>query len=157
MAECLPIAFGQGGGASYEYDGDGLRIQKVDVAGTINHVHDLNRPYSHVIAEADANGTFGAEYVWGHDGDLLQMKRGGQVYYYLHDALGSVRALTNAAGQVVNRYDYFAYRATVEADLRFAICDLRFAISTLSVSFFAGLFFQHGGQQSDETRKTPPP
>jgi hypothetical protein len=85
------------------------------------------------------------------------MKRGGQVYYYLHDALGSVRAVTNAAGQVVNRYDYFAYRATVEADLRFAICDLRFAISTLSVSFFAGLFFQHGGQQSDETRKTPPP
>jgi uncharacterized protein RhaS with RHS repeats len=44
------IAFGQGGGASYEYDGDGLRIQKVDIAGTINHVHDLNRPYSHVRA-----------------------------------------------------------------------------------------------------------
>jgi RHS repeat-associated protein len=68
-----------------------------------------------MIAEADANGTFGAEYVWGHDGDLLRMTRGGAHYFYLHDALGSVRAVTDSNGTIVNRYDYFAYGATVDA------------------------------------------
>src|SRR5690606_14933309 len=38
---------------------------------------------------------------------------GESVYHYLHDVLGSVVALTNAAGQVVERYTYDPYGKTV--------------------------------------------
>ncbi len=37
------------------------------------------------------------------------MERSGQSYFYQTDFLGSVRKLTNAAGTVVNSYDYDAF------------------------------------------------
>ncbi len=37
------------------------------------------------------------------------MTRGGQTYYYFYDGLGSVSDLTNAAGEVVESYQYDVY------------------------------------------------
>ena len=39
----------------------------------------------------------------------LVLERGGQSYFYHRDFLGSIRSLTDAAGMVVNEYDYDAY------------------------------------------------
>ncbi len=39
-----------------------------------------------------------------------------EVLHYLHDVLGSVVALTNASGDVVERYDYDPYGKTYITD-----------------------------------------
>lgn len=52
-----------------------------------------------------------ASYVWGerNSDDIVAMSRGGQTYYYHTDRLGSVVALTNSSGAIVERYSYDAY------------------------------------------------
>src|SRR5207247_6712093 len=78
------------------------------------------------LEEQDAAGNTLATYVWGGDGSspqeiwrktrcgeepspplfLLSMRRGGADYYYVADDLQNVLALTDAAGNVVERSDY---------------------------------------------------
>jgi len=45
----------------------------------------------------------------GPDGELISERIGGATYYYLYDGLGSVVALTNSSGTVVNSYRYDPY------------------------------------------------
>ncbi len=53
-----------------------------------------------------------ASYVYGSFIDeILQMQRGGQFYYYHHNELGTVSAITDASGSAVERYTYDAYGA----------------------------------------------
>ena len=82
--------------ASYNYDADGLLA---------------SLEWSHAesgLAEPVADGTF--LYVNGPDGlPLEQVSAAGTVRYYHHDALGSTRALTTAAGVVAGTYDYDPY------------------------------------------------
>ncbi len=72
-----------------------------------NYVHDLDR----VIAEYDGNtGNLLRRYVYGPGIDEpIVLQTGGATYTYHFDGLGSVTALTNAAGQVVEQYRYGAY------------------------------------------------
>ncbi len=71
--------------------------------------------------------TLSREYIWGadfpepvamidhtSDGDVAAGTP--EVLHFLHDALGSVVALTNAAGEVVERYDYDPYGKTYITD-----------------------------------------
>ncbi|MBK9337908.1 MAG: hypothetical protein IPM98_15720 [Lewinellaceae bacterium] len=51
-----------------------------------------------------------ATYIFGTGLDeVLTMQRGGQIYYYHTNALGSVTQITNTAGAVVEQYEYDAY------------------------------------------------
>jgi RHS repeat-associated protein len=45
-------------------------------------------------------------YIRNPDGGLLSLRNGSSSYYYLFDRLGSVVALTDSAGNPVNRYFY---------------------------------------------------
>ena len=63
-----------------------------------------------IALEFDGAGALLARYSHGDRVDQpLTMERGGQSYFYHTDHLGSIRLVTDAAGAVVNSYDYDAY------------------------------------------------
>ncbi len=95
------------GGIAYKYDPLGRRIEK-NVSGTITrYFFDGSR----VIEERDGSDVVVATYVFGiWIDEILTMERGGNTYYYYHqNSLGSVAAVTDSAGVVVERYEYDAY------------------------------------------------
>lgn len=47
---------------------------------------------------------------------MSETTAGGGTYYYLHDALGSVMALTDSSGRIVNNYDYDPYGNAVSTN-----------------------------------------
>lgn len=57
------------------------------------------------------NTSANASYAWGRD--LVSQTRAGATSYYVHDGLGSTRALTNAAAAVTDTLDYAAYGKVV--------------------------------------------
>lgn len=102
---------------------------------TYCHLPGLARRCALPIAEygitADGVGGYIAaidrEFIWGarfpepvamiDHTDLGDAPAGvAEVLHYLHDALGSVIALTNTNGQVVERYDYDPYGTTYIED-----------------------------------------
>ena len=52
-------------------------------------------------------------YTRAANGDLLGFRRNNARYYTLYDGLGSVAAVTDANGAVVNRYSYDPYGNTL--------------------------------------------
>jgi RHS repeat-associated protein len=103
---------GPGGSVTtYRYDAVGRRIEK-NVGGQI-----ARYVYNGVNIRLEYNGAnqLAARYTHGDGVDeVLTMERGGVVYYYLTDHLGSVRQVVDAAGNTVNRYEYDSYgRRTV--------------------------------------------
>jgi RHS repeat-associated protein len=117
--------------AQYEYDALGRRvhtIEHVDASGSAlvpprktRHVYaglETVEEYD-VTGITSGPGTLLREFLWGdpgkfpepiamvtHDGEL------SNTYHYLHDALGSVVGLTDADGQLVERYTYDPYGRT---------------------------------------------
>lgn len=92
----------------YRYDVLGRRVGKTlnSTAVTPNH---FVYAYSgdEVIEERTASGVTRATYVLGAFLDeVLSMRRSGADSYYHADDQGSVLALTDAAGAVIERYDY---------------------------------------------------
>lgn len=73
---------------------------------SVVYLHDATR----IIEELDPNGTALAVYTYGNYIDeALTMQRAGHAYYYQQNALWSVIALTDAAGDTVERNSYNAY------------------------------------------------
>ncbi|MBI4717155.1 MAG: hypothetical protein HY763_05065 [Planctomycetes bacterium] len=94
----------------YRYDALGRRIEKVRDVGGANLTTRYFYDGWHVIEEQDGAGSTLATYVHGGAVDeLLTMQRGGADYYYHADDLGSIMAVSNAAGAVVERYEYGDY------------------------------------------------
>ena len=92
--------------ASYRYDGLGRRIEK-DVAGVITrYVYDGED----ILLEFDGANSLVARYSHGDGRDQpLSTERGGQSFFYQADHQGSVTQITDAAGFVVNSYEYDSY------------------------------------------------
>ncbi|WP_066149133.1 RHS repeat-associated core domain-containing protein [Anoxybacillus sp. P3H1B] len=89
---------------TYKYDEDGRRIQK-NVNGVVTNYHYQGDSLN-VLYETDASGNVVQSYVYGENGQLLAMKKGGATYFYHYNAHGDVIALTDAQGNVVARYQY---------------------------------------------------
>ena len=99
-------AAGVTGAATYQYDYLGRRSAKTVGSSTTNFL------YSNKDVIGD-RGSASAEYLFGPGIDEpLAMSRGGQVYYYDVDGLGSVGLVTNAAGAVQNKYLYDVWGVT---------------------------------------------
>ena len=64
--------------------------------------------YGDVILETDGDGDVLASYVLGGM-NLLSQTREGDTSYFSQDALGSTRALTDAAGNLTDAYSYSAF------------------------------------------------
>ncbi len=80
---------------TYKYDPFGRRIEK-NVNGVITrYVYDRED----ILFELDGSGNIVTEYLHGPGIDEpIAMIRGGQTYYYHADGLGSIIAITDAAG-----------------------------------------------------------
>jgi RHS repeat-associated protein len=102
---------------AYEHDVWGQRVEKRLVVSSSNpsvgystrYVHDGD----HVIAEYDGNNNLLRKYIYGPGIDqpvcMIEVADANAVYYYHFDALGSVVALSNAAGDTVQTYEYSVY------------------------------------------------
>jgi large repetitive protein len=94
---------------AYGYDVDGARISK-SVNGVLPEAFlvDRNMPHAQVLRETNASGTEIARHVYGIDEVLWSMTAPGARFMH-YDAQRSVRALSNAAGGVVDGYAFDAF------------------------------------------------
>ena len=90
-----------------EYDPNGNRVSQTIAAQETHFLVDTQQPYSQVLLEYRPSGLIVASHVYGH-GLTSRAQNGARVYYHV-DGLGSTRALTDAAGAVLNRYQYDAF------------------------------------------------
>jgi len=70
-------------------------------------VYDRTAGIPAVIEEVSSSGV--VYYVREPGGELVASLRGGSVYYYHFDGLGSTRAMTDSAGNVTDTYTYDAW------------------------------------------------
>ena len=95
--------------AEYVYDALGRRVAKVLDGVTTYYLY--NAGYQ-VIEERDAADALQARYTYGSGIDEpLTIERGGSVYYYHRDGLGSVSEISDQSGNLVERYGYDVYGA----------------------------------------------
>ena len=94
----------------FDYDLFGRRIEKRVINGAQVTAEVYYYDGWRVIEERDIDGAVVATYVYGlYIDQVLSMRRNGVDFYYHADDLANVTALTNAAGIVVERYDYGDY------------------------------------------------
>jgi RHS repeat-associated protein len=97
----------------YAYNGDGQRVQIVDSQGTKKPIWDGEN----ILLETD--GADATQVVYTLEpagyGNLVSQRRGSTSSYYLFDALGSTRKLTNSAGTVTDSYDFGAWGNTFQS------------------------------------------
>jgi RHS repeat-associated protein len=96
--------------AEYAYDPFGRRIQKkVTENGetvTANYFYDGHA----ILFEYDETGTIGNRYIHGPSIDEpLMLTTGSEKHYYHADGLGSVVALTDQGGKIVQTYEYDSF------------------------------------------------
>ena len=99
---------------TYTYDVLGRRITKTtyppapSAPVVVRYLHD---PDSDGIIEENVNGTLTRTYVLPEVDDevLVAFNASGEAHYHHYDDLGNVLALTDAAGNVMERYDYDDY------------------------------------------------
>lgn len=97
------IAVNNGSVASYQYDALGRRTRKTVGANVTDFVY----AGVHEIENRDGASNVKASYVFGIGIDnVLSSKINGTDYFYYKNALGSVSALGNNAGNIVERYEY---------------------------------------------------
>jgi RHS repeat-associated protein len=98
--------------AVYSYDAIGRRIQMVVTNdGAQNGTTDYYLDGQQDIEEHNGSGALTQQYVYGPgiDEPLVLDRAGGQRLFYNQNALGSVYALTDTNGVVVEGYQYDAY------------------------------------------------
>ena len=89
----------------YVYDASGNRVASITDGVRTNYLLDP-RGNAQVLLEYDASGKVLTKYVYGWG--LIESQTGTNVSFYHTDALGSTRFLTDASGQVTERYIYDA-------------------------------------------------
>lgn len=107
-----------GTSATYRHDALGRRVEKsVSDGGGPPEVIRFHYDGWRSIEERDELGAPQATYVHGlGPDDVLEMTRAGQRIFYHSDDLQSVLALTDAAGDVVERFEYGDYGSPVSVN-----------------------------------------
>lgn len=100
------VSVDEGSTAIYDYDALGRRIRKSALDAAENYFYDGLR----VVEERRDNETILATYIYGiWTDDVLYCQRFGQGYYYYPNALGSVAAVADTTGFMLEQYEYDAY------------------------------------------------
>lgn len=97
-----------GTNGSYDYFPDGLRAKKTANGQTTQYVY-LN---GKVIEELDGSGSVTARNIWGDELIYRETYRSGTKEkggYYYYNSHGDVVKIVDAAGNLLNRYDYDAW------------------------------------------------
>lgn len=107
----LAVATSLKGEARYRYGPDDRLLQRRTAAGTTRYWNDPDAAvWRPLRAERDGQAT---HFLW--EGDvLLAARKGGAWRFYLHDHLGSARYAVDAAGAIVERFDYTPFGAPTE-------------------------------------------
>ena len=97
---------GSNNDGTYRYGASGLRVQKtVGGSTTTKYYHDgLN-----TVAECNGSNQLQRTYVTPGLDQNLSLTASGGTYYYLSDALGSIRQVLDADQVTQNSYDYQAF------------------------------------------------
>lgn len=95
----------------YYYDALGRRIKAEEYdGGSLSDTTLFVYDGFECIMEQDGTGTPLCTYTYGPGIDnILSIRRGGASYYYIKDGLGSVTALVDSSGDIVESYSYDAY------------------------------------------------
>ncbi len=93
----------------YAYDYDGLLAERTEGTQTVRYVWDRSGVYPQILEERSATGGLIRRYE--SNGLVVTHYRdaAGQTFYLQLDQLGSVRSVTDAAGQVIANYKYDAF------------------------------------------------
>ncbi len=92
---------------AYRYDADGNMVARVQGGVETRFLLDIGRKNPTILEVYHPDGSVIASYTYGH-GRILQTS-GGTVTYYVTDALGSVRALTDSTGTITDQFTYSAF------------------------------------------------
>jgi YD repeat-containing protein len=97
-----------------KYDVFGRRIQETVAKGTQSKTRNLYYSGNQLIEERDGNDNITRQYIYGSGIDeiiRMDVYDGGTVisYYFHTDAIGSVTAITDENGNIVERYTYDIY------------------------------------------------
>ncbi|MCK4760683.1 MAG: hypothetical protein KAW12_00690, partial [Candidatus Aminicenantes bacterium] len=92
---------------NYKYDPFGRRVEKTTGSSTTKYFYDFNQ----VIEERDNNNAVTKQYVYGNGIDEIlrvdKYESGNPIPYYYHtNAIGSITAITDSSGDLVERISY---------------------------------------------------
>ncbi len=92
---------------TFRYNGDGQRVQTQDSSGATKQVWDQQN----ILLETDGSNIIQVVYtlVPAVYGNMISQSRNGEDSFYLFDALGSTRQLTNGTGSVTDSYLYDSF------------------------------------------------
>lgn len=90
---------------SYQYDGTGNRLAKIEDGMVTRYTLDVSDSLSDVLTETDKSGVITAYYVYGL-GLIAQILPDTTTAYYHYDFRGSTIALTDGDGVVTDQYAY---------------------------------------------------
>ena len=97
--------------STYRYDGLGRRIEKVANGQTKRYIYDGED----ILLEYDGANVLQARYTHGPGIDEpIAVTKGGSMFFYHQDGLGTVTDLTDSAGATGKSYSYDAYGTIVE-------------------------------------------
>ncbi len=97
---------------SCKYDPHGNRIYKSStVSGSQKYILDVSGKLPVVLAIVDANDNSVDNKFFYANSQVISQQIGANKYFYLHDRLGSVRAMINTSGSIVNSYTYEPFGA----------------------------------------------
>jgi RHS repeat-associated protein len=96
------------GVVQYEYDALSDRIARTVNGRATRFINDPNGPMSRVLAETDAAGRVQVYYVYGLE-LIARITSAGQTLTYHYDPTSSTVALTDRAGNALNKYAYDPY------------------------------------------------
>lgn len=106
------VTFPDGDHVAFTYLPGGERLSKTTANGT---TYFLPSRFN-VVAAFEADGSLERRYLHGPGADQpVRLTQGGKSYYYHFDGPLNVRALTDPAGDVANRYRYRAFGTTASA------------------------------------------
>ncbi len=112
-----------------KYTSYGDMIQKTVSDGTSTtekYILDITGDYPVILVVIDTSDSSVKNKYFYADKDLLAQETGGEKYFYLKDRLGSVRAMIDNTGSIVNNYVYTPYgeslaeNETVDNSFKFA-------------------------------------
>ncbi|MCI0564328.1 MAG: hypothetical protein MN733_38130, partial [Nitrososphaera sp.] len=99
--------------------------------------------------ELDGSNTIKREYMWGDSIDeLLSIRQNGQMYFVHENSIGSVAAITDSTGALIERYDYdvfgkptITYASGTPVDPTVSLLGQPYSFQNRELDIETGLFY----------------
>lgn len=137
------VSVDNGATAIYKYDALHRRIEKQVIDDTLKFYYSGYK----LLEERDGDDNIQASYIVGRGVDnVLQMLRGENRYYYHRNHLGSIVAITDSIGNVVEQYEYDPFGNTTiknafGAELPVSAIGNRYMFTSREYDIETGLYY----------------